>query len=189
MAARRGKQPVMSDPPSPPLSAPLLIADSAVLSLVALQVSAFKALSIAISDLTAPGFDLVEDIADFDLAATTKFIGIEQFGAAALVLGWLVGGGLLSDACRVDWTQRDEDVRWRTLIQGYAAAVPSALLIKYGALTQVELPSLGRTEQAIELEASLAGLTVSNVLGDAVGMLVALVLWRALLLRNPNLFL
>ena len=43
---------------------------------------------------------------------------------------------------------------------------------------------LGRSEQAQLLEAQLAGFTAPNVLADALGMLVVLVLWRRLLLTN-----
>ena len=115
-----------------------------------------------------------------------------QLLALTLVLGfigWLIGGGLLSKACRQDWATGSDRTRWRTLLQGYAAAMPLALVFKYGVLTQIELPSLGRSLQAAQLEASLAGLTVSNVIGDSLGMLLALVLWRAVLLRNPEIFL
>ena len=54
-------------------------------------------------------------------------------------------------------------------------------------LANYELPSLGRTVQAAELEALLAGFTPVNVLSDVVGMFATLVLWRRVLLLNPDL--
>ena len=44
--------------------------------------------------------------------------------------------------------------------------------------------TLGRSAQAKLLEAQLAGLTVPNVLADALGMLVVLVLWRRVVIGN-----
>ena len=47
-----------------------------------------------------------------------------------------------------------------------------------------DLSKVIRSAQAKLLEAQLAGLTVPNVLADALGMLVVLVLWRRVVIRN-----
>jgi hypothetical protein len=168
-------------------SAPLIVADCAALAAVSLQASAVKSFTLAAEDLTSPGFDLAKDLAEFDLAATLRYVDVEIFGAACLATGWIIGG-VVSGACDSGWTTLDASERRRTLTRGYAIGAPLAVALKYSVLSQVELPSLGRSVQAAALEAQLAGLTVGNVVGDLLGMLAALLLWRWLLLGNPDLF-
>lgn len=173
-------------PPAPP-SAPLLVADCAALALYSLSVSSYKAFRVVAAELTSPDYDFAEDLTSFDLQATVQYIGVEQFCAASLALGWLLGGAV-AGACSEAWrTTLDEEARWRTLVSGFLVAAPLAVLIKYGVLANYELPSLGRTVQAAELEALLAGFTPVNVLSDVVGMFATLVLWRRVLLLNPDL--
>ena len=176
-------------PPDPaPLSTRLIVTDSAAIAVFALGVSSFKALSLAVSDLTSPEFSIVDDLSSFNPAVIAQFVNCENFGAACLVLGWLVGGAF-SGACADDWEQEEPRKQWQALVTGWVAAAPLAFVLKYGFLANADLPSLGQTAQAIALEAQLAGLTVPNVLTDTVGMLLVMVLWRRWLLQNPTMFL
>ena len=176
-------------PPDPaPLSTRLIVTDSAAIAVFALGVSSFKALSLAVSDLTSPEFSIVDDLSSFNPALIAQFVNCENFGAACLVLGWLVGGAF-SGACADDWEQEEPRKQWQALVTGWVAAAPLAFVLKYGFLANADLPSLGQTAQAIALEAQLAGLTVPNVLTDTVGMLLVMVLWRRWLLQNPTMFL
>ena len=129
---------------------------------------------------------MTDDIAAFDLQATSRYIGIAQFGAASPALSWLVGG-TMSGACRGDWCTRDAGSRWRSLLRGLALAVPCAIALKYGVLAQLDLPTLGRSVQATQLEEQLAGLNGLNMANDALVMGATLFLWRKLLLYNPDL--
>ena len=172
--------------PTETLSTPLLLIDCAALGAYALGLSAFKSLALAGSDLASPGFDLAADLATFDGMATARYIGIENFGAACLVLGWVVGG-VASGACNEEWRALSPSTQWQTLVQGWALAAPLACVVKYGVLSQTPLPSLGRSVQAIALESSLAGLSTQNVAADALGMLAVLLLWRQVLAQNPDL--
>ena len=178
---------LLSAEPSPP-SPKLIIADSAAVALYSLQLSACKSLALAFSDMTSPGFDLAADVAAFDPVATSTYLGVEQFAAASLVAGW-IAGGLLSGACGDRWTELGRGRQLKTLLSGWAIAVPLALALKYGVLSHVDLPSLGQSEQAVARQAELSSLTLPNALADGFGMLGALALWRQILLRNPWLML
>ena len=181
--SRLGCPLALADAPEPQLSGSLLVTDCAALVVYGLLASALKAFALAGSDLLSPDFDLAADVASFDLDATLRYVGVEEFAAASLALGWLVGGAL-SGACSVEWRGLGAERRWRPVLTGWLSAAPLACLCKYGLLAQQQLPVLGRSEQAKLLEAQLAGLTAPNVLADALGMLVVLVLWRRLLPRN-----
>ena len=182
-SSRLGRPLAMADAPRPQLSVSLIVSDCAALVVYGLLASALKAFALAGSDLLSPGFDLAADLASFDLDATMRYVNVEYFAAASLALGWLVGG-TVSGACSVEWRGLSAEARWRLLLTGWLSAAPLACLCKYGLLAQQQLPVLGRSEQAKLLEAQLAGLTAPNVLADALGMLVVLVLWRRLLLFN-----
>ena len=180
-AARSGCPSMMA--PRPQLSGSLLAADCTVLVCYGLLANSLKAFGLASSDLLSPDFDLAADVASFDIAATMRYVGVEQFAAASLAVGWLVGG-VVSGACDEEWRALEEQRQRRRLLTGWLAAAPLACLCKYGLLSQQDLPSLGRSAQAKLLEAQLSGLSAPNVLADAAGMLVVLVLWRRLLLRS-----
>lgn len=171
------------DTPEPQLSGTLLASDCAALVVYGLLSSSLKAFALAGSDLLSPDFDIAADVASFDLDATMRYVGVEQFAASSLALGWLFGG-VLSGACSDAWRTTGTERRWRQLLTGWAAAAPLACLCKYGLLSLQDLPALGRSAQAKLLESQLAGLTVPNVLADALGMLVVLVLWRRVVIGN-----
>ncbi len=171
-------------PPPPPISSQLLVADCTAIALYSLQLSSFKSFALALSDFSSPDFDLAADISSFDLSAVSAFVGVEQFLAASLVVGWLVGGGLLSDACSEDWQELDAAERLANLLRGWAVATPVACALKYGVFANVDLPTLGRTAQAVALESQLAGFTLPNVCADTLGVFGVLLLWRQLLLKN-----
>lgn len=172
--------------PAEPLSTTLLAADCAVLVVVSLLSSSLTALTLAGLDFASPTFDLAADVRSFDLGATAQYIGVEQLTASSPALGWLVGG-MASDACGEGWSTREDDARWASLARGYAIALPLALVLKYGALSALDLPTLGRSAQAMALEQRLAGLSAPNAISDALAMLGTLVLWRQVLHRNPDL--
>ena len=176
-----------ASPQPPPVSVPLLIGDSAAIAAYSLQLSSFKALTLAYSDLSSPGFDLATDMASFDLQAVLTYVIVEQIGAASLVAGWIIGGAFCSRACSEDWAERDQRGRASSLLRGWLVAAPLLVAFKYGVLSQLTLPTLGRSAQALQLEAQLSGLTFGNVCGDTLGLVGVLFLWRQLLLRYPNL--
>jgi len=189
-SSRRASAPRMkaerSPTPTPaPLSPSLLVADCVAIAAFSLLGSSIKAFALAAADVTS-SFDLLADVVSFDLMATMQYVGIEQFGAASLAAGWLVGG-VLSGACTDGWRWLDASARWSTLRKGYLIGGPLGVLLKYSVLKHAELPLLGQTVQAQSLQLELAELSASNVLGDALGMLVVLILWRRLLLNNPDL--
>ena len=173
-------------PPPPslpsPLSPQLLAADCGALAAVFLLASSLKAFSLALADLSSPGFDLAADLVSFDLAATSQYVGVEQFSAASPALSWIVGG-VVSGACTDDWCRRSARARWKALAVGYLIAAPLTLLLKYTVLAQIDLPSLGSSAQALQLETQLVGLSLVNVLNDALVMLGTLLLWRQVWLR------
>ena len=172
--------------PSPP-SPPLVVADCAALALFSLLSSSYKAFRVVAAELSSPDYDLAADLTSFDLQATAQYVGVEEYCAASLALSWLLGG-VVAGACSEAWRYTlDGDTRWRTLVRGFLVAAPLALLLKYGVLSHCDLPSLGRTAQAMELEAQLAGFNPTNALTDILGMLATLVLWRRVLLLNPDL--
>lgn len=164
------------------------MSDAVVLTAYSLTLSAFKSFALAAADLVSPGFDFVADVAAFDLEATAAYIGVEQFGAASLALGWLIGGSA-SGACSEAWATLTEREQASRLLRGWALAAPIACALKYGVLGQQgALPPLGQSAEAAALEAQLGGLTTQNVLADVFGMLAMLALWRRLLPRFPELF-
>ena len=176
------------EPPEPPapLYTRLLVADAGVLAVYSLTTSCFKSLSLAGSDLTSPDFDIIADITTFDPLVTMQYIGAEQFGAACLAAGWVVGGSVFG-ACSVSWPMLGPDEQLMRLVRSWALAAPLACLLKYGAFAQVDLPSLGQSTAAIALEAELSGVTATNVLTDFLGMGGVLLIWRRFLLQNPFL--
>lgn len=177
----------LPDPPPPSVYPPLLVTDCTAVAAYSLQLSSWKSWSLAISDLTSPGFSLADDLRSFDWDATAAYIAVEQFSAASLVLGWIFGATLCG-ACSEDWIGKTEaNALWPPLIRAWAVGAPSGLAIKYFALSWVALPSLGRSAQAIELESQLSGLSAANAFADSAGMLAILFLWRQVLLRWPNL--
>jgi hypothetical protein len=183
MAAKPRRVP----PTAPPALSPMLLAaDCAALVGISLLSSSLTALTIAGFDLASPGFDLAADVRSFDAGATAQYVGVEQLCAASPALSWLAGG-VASGACGEDWCTRDAAARWTSIVRGYALALPLALGLKYGLLAVLDLPSLGRSTQALALEQQLAGFSVANVGSDALTMLGTLVLWRQVLLRNPDL--
>lgn len=173
--------------PIPPVSVPLLLGDSAAIAGFSLSLSSFKAFTLAYSDLTSPDFDLAADIASFDLVAVMSFVSVQQFSAASLVAGWILGGALCSPSCREDWLGRDERGKVIALLRGWLVAAPLACAFKYLTLSQMELPSLGRSAEALQLEAQLSGFNFGNVCGDTLGLLGVLLLWRQLYMRNPDM--
>ena len=148
-----------------------------------LLANSIKAFEVAGSDFLSPGFDFAADLASFDLGNAMRYVGVEEFTAASLAIGWLVGGAA-SGACSEEWRALDEQRQRRLLLTGWLAAAPLACLCKYGLLSQLDLPPLGQSPQAQLLEASIKGLSAPNVLADAAGILVVLVMWRRLLLRS-----
>ena len=174
---------VMAVNPDSEISKPVLAADCAAVALYSLQVSAIKALAVAAGDLTSPSFDLADDIASFDVAATMSYVGIEQFGAACLALGWLIGGAY-SGACSERWRSLTVSDQYSLLLRGWAVAAPLACILKYSVLCNIHIPVLGHSPEAALLEAQLAGFTAGNVLTDVFGILGALALWRQVMVRN-----
>ena len=184
----RARRPLLTAPPDAPepqLSGALLASDCAALVVFGLLSSSLKAFALAGSDLLSADFDLAADVASFDLDATMRYVGVEQFAAVSLALGWLVGG-VASGACSDAWITASEERRWRQLFTGWAAAAPLACVCKYGLLSLQDLPALGRSMPAKLLEAQLGGLTAPNVLADLVGMLAVLVLWRRAVMRRDD---
>ena len=178
---------IAHDPEPPaPLYTKLLVADAGVLAVYSLTNSCFKSLFLAGSDLTSPDFNLVADITSFDPLATVQYIGAEQFGAACLAAGWVVGGSVFG-ACSTSWSTIDPDEQLMRLVRSWALAAPLACLLKYSVFAQVDLPSLGQSTAAIALQAQLSGVTAANVATDILGMLGVLLLWRRFLLQNPFL--
>ena len=175
------------EPTPSPVSPSLLLADCAALVTVSLLASSLQTLAVAGLDLTSSTFDLATELSSFDLTATAQYIGIEQFCAASPALSWLVGG-TASGACGNDWCTNDARTRWRAIALGCAISVPLTLLLKYGVLAFVDLPSLGHSAEAMQLEEQLAGPTVAHMLNDALIMVGSILLWRQVLLRNPHIW-
>ena len=164
----------------------LLVADAGALAVYSLTISSFKSFALAGSDLTSPDFNFAADLSSFDLLAIAEYIGVEQYGAACLAVGWVVGGSSFG-ACSSAWPKLGSKEQLLRLLRGWSVAAPLACFLKYGAFAQVTLPSLGQSAAALALEAELSGLTAPNLEADTLGMLGILLLWRQLLLRNPFL--
>ena len=78
-------------------------ADCAAVAFFSLLVSSTKSFRIAGADLLSPSFDFAADLAAFDIEATMRYVEVEQFGAASLAIGWIVGG-ICSGAWRMERT-------------------------------------------------------------------------------------
>ena len=162
----------------PPLSRLLVIGDAGALLTWSLGLSTARTLALAGPDFDAAS-DLVSFMLDSNMNLTVQYIAIEQLSALALTLAWLVAaaiGGALDE----EWLARTQraDEEWfalsvgRSLLRSWLIAIPLAEIGKATAVAAVILPVGGWL--------AFDGLTAVQDLG---GMLLAITLWRTLLLN------
>ena len=165
---------VAASTPPPPLSKLLLLGDAGALLTWSLGLSTARTLALA-----GPDFDAASDLVSFMLESTmnmtVQYVAIELFSALALTLAWLVAaaiGGALDE----DWFARTQSADAfgvvRSLLSSWLIAIPLAEIGKATAVAAVILPVGGWL--------AFDGPTAVQDLG---GMLLAISLWRTVLLR------
>ena len=160
-------------PPSPPpqLSRVLLIGDAGAMLLYSLSLSTARTLAQA-----GPTFTFMQEST---LHLTYQYVAIEQLSAVALTLAWCVGAAYAGGLSQ-DWFERAREARdsspnfgvLRSLLSSWATAVPLAATGKTIAVAAVILPVGGWL--AFDLPTAVM---------DLGGMLLAVALWRTMLLR------
>lgn len=154
--------------------------DAGALLTYGLSLSTVRALSIAFDEALGDGFDLIEDVTQFDMKLTYQFIEIEFASTLAITLAWLVSA-TLAGACDEAWLEEEQAAQQqgqldvlrvvRRLLPGWLTAVPLAFVAKAIGVAAVILPVGGW----LELDAPTA-------FADLGGMLFAVALWRCGLL-------
>ena len=155
-----------------PISSTLLIGDAGALLCYSLGLSTLRTFGIAAQEALASGFDMSQDLAQMNLHLTVQYINIESSSATALTLAWLVGSSL-AGACDYEWFERARDNGVvPSLLRAWAYAAPAAFVAKAIVVAAIILPVGG----GIALDAPTAA-------ADLGGMLMAVSLWRTLLLQ------
>ena len=139
-----------------------------------LGLSTTRTLSLAFEN----GFDPASDIANMNIRLTVQYVEIEELGALAITLAWLVGAAI-SGALSPGWfdvarqAQREAPFFGvsSTLFRAWVTALPLAFVAKAMAAAAVILPVGGWI--------ALDGPTAA---GDLGGMFAAVSLWRTGLL-------
>ena len=159
------------------ISSLLLVGDAGAMITWCLGLSSLRTLGKLEPTLGAAGADLTRFLVESKLDLTVEYIAIESYSAVALTLAWCIGatlGGALSD----DWWERAREAEQqpfgvlRTLLKSWAFAIPLAELGKIVAVAAVILPVGGwlAFDPAVAVQ-------------DLGGMLLAVALWRTVLLQ------
>ena len=142
-----------------------------------LGLSTSRTLAMAGPDFDAAS-DLVSFLLDSNMNLTVQYIAIEQLSAVVMALGWVVGA-VLGGSLSIDWFDRASRAEsdaplgvTRTLLRSWVIAVPLFELGKILAVAAVILPVGG-----------WLAFDPPTFVSDVFGMLLAIALWRTVLLK------
>ena len=195
ISVHRCSSPSASSAPSPPpLSGPLLLADSGMLSLYSMSAS-ITGLFTSGEYLEPPGLAVsAQDFVEISLA-------FDQ--AAALALGWCVASALTGIVCSESWFNIEGDEHRQAplgiagLLSNWVVSWPLGIALKATAAYGLALTHsasvvssagslvyfLGASSYATDPASAAADLVLRTAGSDGAGALLVLTLWRTWLLR------